>query len=824
VRSRKILVVVGVVAGLLGLLLGLAAVGGFVWLRSGGRPQREGEARIPGLHGPVTVRWDRWGVPHVTAEVTKNGARGAELDLARALGWLHANDRMSQMELGRRAAAGRLSEVFGERTLEMDRHVRTLGLGELAERLAGSSRRGTRARLEAYAAGVNAWLDARGGDLPPELRLLGIDPEPWRPADSLGFALLLAHDLSFWFGRPEEARFQWLVAFGPEGLRDLTGEPEIHIPPAIAELAREIDATPRESVSPEPALGGSNNWALAGERTATGVPLVANDPHLPLRLPSTWYQVLLRSHDPQAHDGATEGGDLGEPPYEAAGVTLPGLPGVVIGRNRDLAWGFTHTMLDDHDLTFERLRDDGPGEGSGSGLQVLRREGPEPVWLPVEERVERIQVRGGEDVELRLRATDRGPLLPAEPERSLPARSLAWTPYRASDLVAGFLGLARARRVEEIPDALAFHVGPAQNLVAADRHGGLLYTVMGRVPVRRTGDGRLPSPGWNPDYGWDGLRPQATNPTVLDPADGLLVTANADHRPPGYPLPFVGDFDLPHRAERIRELLASRDGWRAEELSAVQTDVVSLYARRVVRILRQEEWAGPGAEERQPAEVLRRLTDWDGEMRGAEAALFEVLEREIGDAVFGDEAEAQGLRGLARRHRILRALEGGMERPWFDDVRTERIESRRETLTRALTAAWRAMRRIQGDDPSRWRWQAMQRLVLEHPLTELPLLGRWFGRGPFPTAGSAATPDAKGGRWRKDGTKATTYAPSLRWIVDLADPDGGLAVLPGGQSGHPADPHYDDQLGLYLNGRLRPVPWSDEAIEAATVSRLRLVP
>lgn len=829
-----------------GLALGavLVAGGGFLWLRSRGLPQRSGEARLVGLEAPVTVRWDRWGVPAVTG--------GGPGDLAAALGWLHANDRFTQMELGRRAAAGRLSELFGERTLELDRRFRTLRLASAAEDLAAATGGETRAQLEAYAAGVNAWLELHGKDLPPTLTLLGAEPEPWRPAHSLAFNLLMAHDLSFWQGRPEETRFLWLQAFGLEGLRDLVGDPALEVAPEILELARTLAAPPPEERGEEelpeeapptdvaevslafPGSGGlgsgegrlgSNNWAVAGGLTAGGLPIFANDPHLPLRLPGTWYQALLR----------VEGDGEGHSPFEVAGMTLPGLPGVVIGRNGDLAWGFTNTMLDDHDLYFERLSED--------GSEVLRLQGGEPTWVAVEERMETILVRGGGEEEIVLRSTDRGVLLPAEPavagRPGLPARSLRWTVHGAADVLSPFLALARARRVEELRGRLGEYLGPAQNLVVADRHGGLYFTVLGRVPERRRGDGRMPAPAWDPAWGWDGLRPRETNPTVLQPGgasgtdpgggDGLLVTANADVRPPGYPLELTADFDTPHREQRIRQLLLGDDGvadedaggngtgWTARGMGAVQTDVRSLYARQVMEALCSETWEGTAAQ------VMARLASWNGEMTGPTAALFALVERHLGEAIFGDEARAHRLPSLARRARLLRLLEGKMTLPWFDHVATEEREGRGDTLTGALESAWVEARRSWGEDPDRWSWPRVQSLSLAHPLGPLPVLGRWFDRGPFPRPGSATTVNAYGSRW--DGYEARVrYGPSMRWVVDLGRPDGGLAVLPAGQSGHPGDVHYDDQIPLYLAGELRPVPWSEEAVEAATVERLRLLP
>ncbi|MCB1033914.1 MAG: penicillin acylase family protein, partial [Acidobacteria bacterium] len=430
--------------GLSGLLILLFSTSALflAWreIRRSGMPQRTGSARFDGLREAVEVRFDEWGVPDIEAD--------SLLDAVAAQGWLHANDRMTQMELGRRSAAGRLAEVVGEVALPLDRASRTLRLRETAEKLLTWASPESRSALEAYASGVNAWIRSRGKDLPPGLRLLRIEPEPWTPADSLSFVLLMASDLSFWQGRPEEERFAWLRAFGEEKLRDLLGEEDLQISGDLLELAEKpqpqaasaaMARSPTRDASAPPLLG-SNGWVLGGSRTAGGVPLVANDPHLGLHLPSVWYQVLIRS-----------------PEYEAAGMSLPGLPGVVIGRSPDLAWAFTNTMLDDHDLYFEEL--------DARGLEVRRGDS----FVPLEVREEEIAVRGGDPVPLTLYTTDRGPLLPADPQRGLPPRSLAWTMYLPSDPLSAFLALARARTLDEVPVAVAGYVAPAQNLMVGHR-------------------------------------------------------------------------------------------------------------------------------------------------------------------------------------------------------------------------------------------------------------------------------------------------------------------------------------------------------------------
>lgn len=805
-RRAKLLVVVPLAVVVLVLL---AAAGGFWWWSRGGRPQRTGEAAAP-VSAPVTVRWDARGVPYVEA--------ASEHDLAAALGWLHANDRITQMELGRRLAAGRISELVGAAAVEVDTESRRMRFRAGAERMWEDAGPESRRWLIHYARGVNAWLAAREGDLPPGLRLLGgpgFEPEPWTPVDSLSFVFLMGQDLSFWAGRPEEERFRWLAALGEERVRDLLGG-ELHVPEEILALA--AAAAPPE-LAGRGAVGGteggaapggdggspgSNNWAVAGERTASGAPLLANDPHLPLAVPGTWFMVHLRA-----------------PGFETAGFTLPGVPGIVIGRGRSVAWAFTNVMLDDHDLFFERV------ERRPDGREAVQRG---DRWLPVEIARETIAVHGGEPVEVEVRWTDRGPLLPADPERGLPHRSLAWTLYHGGDPLAAFLGLARADSLAEAMGGIGGYVGPAQNLVAAHRDGGIAWTVLGRVPDRRAGDGRLPAPGWAAEYGWDGLRPRSTSPAIVAPPEGTIVTANARVQPDDHPFPMTAEYDTPHRAERIRRRLAAELGWDVAATAALQLDVVSLYAREMlVHALAALPDELPPELATEAAAARDLLGAWDGTMASRDAAgrplpaaaLFAFFARSFERAAFADEEAAYGVDGLADRERLLWLLDGTMSEAWLDDVSTPRVETRGEVVAAALADAWRQASAALGADPAAWDYEDMHRLRLAHPLGRAPMLGRFFDRGPFPMPGSSTTVAAFGARWAGD-RQQVTYGPSMRWIVDLADPDSAVAVLPAGQSGHPFDPHYDDQIDAYRQGRTYPFPWTAEAIERQAVERLTL--
>ena len=787
----------------LGVLVLLAATGIVLYLRASGLPARDGEHALAGLEAAVTVRWDRWGVPHVDA--------ASDGDAVAALGYLHANDRLTQMELGRRAAFGRLAEVVGEAAVETDVYFRTLRLRSTAEAMWEAAGPDSRRLLEAYARGVNAWLAERGADLPTGLRLLRVEPEPWDPLDSLAFVLLMAEDLSFWQGRPEEERFRWLQAFGAVGVRELLDEPSLHVPAEILELAesagrpaepeaaaRRIDPDRRDFPTP-----GSNNWAVGAGRTAGGRAMVANDPHLGLVLPGVWYQVMIRS-----------------PEYEAAGMTLPGTPGVVLGRGPDVAWAFTNTMLDDHDVFFERLDE--------TGERYLR----DGAWHPLRLEQETIHIRGGGEHTVTLRATDLGPLLDADPEAGLPPRSLAWTLYEPGDPFRAMRDLSQAATVEEALAAIEGYVCPAQNLVAAFAGGELLYTVIGRVPQRRLGLqlssesgeappedglGRLPSPGWNSAYGWDGLRPRATNPTVVAPAEGRLVTANHDIRPPGYPLSLAAEFYTPHRARRIAELLDQRNDWDARGFGELQGDHLSLYARDLVAAI-------DGDYDGDAGRAWEALSRWDGAMAlEGPAALYAMLERRLRTAIFADEAAAVDLERFDDRAMLLRLLRGGMGPRWFDDVATPEEEGRREILARELAAAWREGRERWGGEVAGWDYGWLHSLTLRHRLDRVPVFGRWARRGPYPMIGSSTTVAAFGGRWEVDRQRVT-HGPSMRWIVDWSQSDRAFAALPGGQSGHPADRHYDDRLAPYLAGELQSAAWSEELIAAAAVSAMRLVP
>jgi len=761
------------------------------WLSRSGLPQRTGTARLAGLTAEVVVRFDAHGVPHVEAASTP--------DSIAALGWLHANDRMTQMELSRRAAAGRLAEILGAPLVPTDAFFHELGVPGAVRTQWEAAGAESRELLEAYARGVNAWLDARGDDLPPGLALLDVDPEPWEPTDSLGVVLLQAVGLSFLF-ESEVQRALALARMGDAAVRDFApGAEPLSVTDELRSWLREkeLGHGPPETARER---GGSNAFAVDATRTASGHVLVANDPHLELGLPAVWYQVQLRAPD-----------------YEAAGMTLPGLPLVVIGQNATLAWAITNSGLDNHDLFIEDVEDGAYRRGSD--------------LVEIETRTVEIAVRGGPPVELELESTDIGPCS-TNWFAGVPT-SLAWTAHEPQDAIATLLGLARATSLAGVRGAIADFVAPAQNLLVGHREEGLLRTVLGRRPLRAPAgprpapDGQVPTIGRVREHRWRGLRPQAEQPLVLDPPSGFLATANDDPRPPDWSRPFPAELDVPHRAERARAQLAARDDWTAGALLGLQSDTTSLYAREIL----SASLAACEPDLSPPARSARaRLSDWSGAhaTESAEAALYAFYEHALYEAIFRDELDRaelvpEGI-GYQERRRLLRAVTGDLELDWIDDVTTEARETRGDVVARALERAWLDCSDVLGD-PSGVRYGDLHRWTPRHPLAAIPIVGPWiYGVGSFEAPGSATCLNAFAAPPAASGRRDVVFGPSMRFVADVHEPDRSLACLPGGQSGHPFDPHYADQLEDFMAGRAHAVRWTADAIEAATVSRLTLVP
>ena len=738
----------GALAGVALLVVAIAFV---AWMALGSLPKISGEVRVPGLAAPVTIGRDSAGIVTITAR--------SELDADFALGFVHAQDRLFQMELMRRGGQGRLSELFGIRALKIDKQNRLLGIAQQAQAQYEAASPDLRAMLDAYAAGVNAYIKWHGFPLPPEFLLLGITPEPWRPTDSLLWGRQVAWDLS---GNAAEEILN-------ERLRDMVS-PDL-LPMLLHEEGKHAAVTGIETTR-----SASNNWAIGGARTASGAPMMANDPHLYLSTPAWWYMARLTTPD----------GTL-------VGATAPGLPFMVIGSNSHVAWGFTTTHGDTQDLFEEHLSADQPEHYDTPN-------GPAPFDV----RHEIIKVKDGADVAFDVRSTRHGPLISdIDPERYLHRRfALAWTGFMPDDHTPeAFLKMNRAKDAASFKEALRDFDSPLQNVVFADTDGNIGFVVAGRVPVRRNiaNESIFPAPGWIDDYDWTGTLDFDELPQIENPPRGLIVTANNDIRPLRY-LPFLGhSFDRPYRHDRIQTLLSEAPQATLEDMERIQVDDLSVPLLGFVKTHLPE--IAPAI----PLDISAAMAGWDGRMEPdrpepliATAWLYATAHRVFADDMGEEEFEDWWLWQVDTLKSVM------MQDRWCDDRGTPTAESCRDAVRTAFGEALDALRARYGPDWRQWSWGTAHSLRFRHPVFgRLPYVGDWVIRT-VPAPGDHFTVNHGGMAINDDGTAfADVHGPGMRLAVDMSHPDQPVFSLAGGQSGHPLSSHYSDLLLEWASGTYR---------------------
>jgi penicillin amidase len=754
-------------------------------------PRTRGRIRLPGLSGPVEIRRDRWGVPHLSASERH--------DLWFGEGFCHGQDRLWQLDLYRRMSSGRISEIAGPEGLEADRLMRTIGMRRTAEREEAELEPGLRSELDAYCAGVNAAVGSAAA-LPIEFQLLRIDFEPWRPADMLSATKLLTLGLSTNWER-ELLRAEMIRDLGPElaariDPRYPRGHPVI-VNPASAysgdglALAEQIDRV-RDALGLAVEAGGSNNWAVAAERTKSGRPLIAGDPHLPPSMPGITYQVGL---------------SLGE--RFARGASIPGMPGLFMGQNNDVAFTFTNAMADVMDLFVERLDDESyEFEGARRAIEFVD---------------EAITVKGRAEPErLRVRLTHHGPIvndvLGADKGEPL---SLRWT---ALDLPA--LSEANVRVIEptsgpELVELLSHHNAPVSNMVWADRHGSIGYKTVGRIPLRRSDCPDLPKPGWSGEHEWEGLVPYEEMPEAVDPECGYLITANNRIAPDEYPHHITSEYLDGYRARRIEELILARGEHDTESFEAMQTDHHSIPGVETVHRL-----ARLRPRDQRALAAIERLKSWDGRLDPATVpgTIYQAftlrLAREFARAAIRD-------RDLAERwlDRSVTGFTTHVTSPWrwhshllyLWEESDEELIGRPwdELVLDALRGALDDLEERYGPDPDGWRWGRVHRLDFPHPLgTANPLFARIFSRSL--EAGGGQETVSQIAHDPNDPFKAV-WAPCWRMVADPGAPERSRWQAFTGQSGHPGSSHYDDLQVDWLQGRTQPMageaPWRELTLE-----------
>jgi penicillin amidase len=745
-----------ILAGAL-ILVAIVGAGGFFWLRSS-LPLTDGAVELEGLGAEVSVTRDERGVPTIHAQ--------SSADAYFALGFVHAQDRLFQMDAMRRLGAGRLSEVLGADTLETDRLMRTLGLYRSAEDQVRAASPALKAALEAYAAGVNAFIAAPGGAWPPEFYLLNYRPEPWQPADSLVWGRLMALDLSNnWQAETSNRSMKRGV---PDYLFDLL------VTDPSPSRAQGDDGAPAWR---QPLSEASNSWVVGPLKSGSGKPLIANDPHLGLALPSTWYLARIEA-----------------PEMTLTGATAPGLPFVMIGTNGDVAWTFTTTHGDTQDLFEEKLVTGHPG-------QYETPEGPKPF----ETRQEKIGVKGASEVEITVRSTRHGPVVsdlggdPGTPDTVL---ALSWTALLPNDRTPeSILAINKARDAAALEVALVDFHAPEQNVVYADKDGITGFIAAGRVPERRAifEGSRLPAPGWSGEYDWLGTLPMSSLPQLRGDSGDFLVTANNDIRPLGY-RPFItADWPDDARAKRIRTLLGADGPQSIDRLKAIQLDTHSAPVLAFVR-----HWQEIAA--KADPELGTILSAWDGSMkRDSAAALIATIwidrtaRRLLADDMRGHFSDWW----FWQIDRLELVLADGRA---CDNVESPDKESCADILAEALADTRKDLGTAFGADPAKWHWGSSHRAPFKHPVySQIPLVRDWLAAD-LPTDGDFFSVNRGTALPPRQGvTLSHVHGPSLRFLMDFMAPDDALFALAGGQSGNPLSPHFADGLADWRDGRYRPI-------------------
>ncbi len=817
-------------------------------------PQVDGELSVVGLNSRVEIERDAYGIPQIYADTSN--------DLFFAQGYVQAQDRFYEMDFRRHLTAGRLAELVGEDAVETDKFVRTLGWRDVARQEMEELRPATRRYLEAYADGVNAYIeDKSAGELSLEYTLLSVTgpdyaPDPWTPVDSLAWLKALAWDLRSNMDDEIDRMLatQTLTAREVEELypaypyrlhdpivtgdirdgrfRPDSGSSTGHLarPTPMLDLSEDtIDAlrsVQRATDQMPDVLGstdglGSNSWVVSGDRTDTGAPMLANDPHLAPSMPGVWYQMGL--HCNEVNTGC---------PFDVSGFTFAGMPGVIIGHNDRIAWGLTTMYADVTDLYLEDVNDK-----AGTYRYKSRR-------LKLRTHTEEIRVAGeDEPVRITVRATRHGPLISDVDDETADAGRIAaaatvgeetdarsyevalrWTalqPGRTMDAVFGINEAANWRQFRRAAKHLDV---PSQNLVYADVDGNIAYQAPGRVPIRRLGDGRWPVQGWDPRYDWRRDVPFRKLPWVLNPDDGYIVTANQAVTDADYPYLLTSDSAYGYRSDRIEHLLDSDDKLSVDDMAELQQDTYNANAARIVPYLQDIKLTGNYYRSGQ-----RLMSGWNFTQpadSGA-AAYFNVVWRDLLSLTYHDQLpEEVWPDGGERWYVVVSRL---LDRPmsiWWDDVGTDEVrETRDDILRQAVLDARDDMTMMQARDSEEWSWGHIHNLTLENPTMGTSGIGfveRLFNRGPYEVSGGAGAVDATS--WDAAEGFDVTAAPSMRMVVDLSNFDESRWIQITGESGHAYNGNYADQTSMWVDGETVPWPYTSDAVHAASEHELVLTP
>jgi penicillin amidase len=829
-RTRRWLL--GGLSALVVLILVLGALGWTATRRS--MPVIQGELTLPGLHGSVDVFRDAYGVPNIYAS--------DEHDLFMAQGYIHAQDRFWQMDFWRHVGAGRLAEMFGASEVDTDKFLRTMGWERVSQQELDQIDPDTLTILQAYADGVNAYLaDHKGTSLSLEYGILKLlspsyQPAPWSPINTLTWAKAMAWDLGGNMdGEIERALLLKTLSADqvdqlyppypsdhPTIVKDY-GSAGVQTPAvqtaSVRQAAPALDKLSGQVRHLNALLGGglpgigSNNWVIGGQRTQTGQPLLANDPHLGIQLPSIWYQIGLHCRTVDASCR-----------YDAGGFSFAGAPGVIIGHNDHIAWGLTNVGPDVQDLFIEKINPDNPDQYELNGK-----------WQDMTLVHETIQVSGGQDVDLTVRYTRHGPIVSTTYGKlenftdnagiTLPepyALALQWTALQPTRVFAAVLEYDRATDWDSFRQALRDFAVPSQNFVFADTQGNIGYQMPGQVPIRADGDGWLPAPGWTTDYDWTGMIPFDQLPSAFNPADGYIATANNPVAGSDYPNFISRDWDYGYRAARIVQMIEAKPKLSAQDIQSIQGDNLDAGAAITLPYLLKLQFDDPLM-----TQALDSLKTWNQQdsLDSEPAATYNLFWHQLILSTFSDELPDGPLPDGSRAFAVFSQLMDSPDSTWWDDHTTDAVETRDDILRSAFTQAIDQGRSAMGTDLSRWEWGSLHTATFRNQSLGESGVGpieALFNRGPFAVNGGTSIVNATA--WKVDKGFEVTSLPSMRIINDLSNWDNTLWIQTSGQSGHAFNAHYIDQADLWRQIQYFPMAWSEAAVRAAAVDHLTLKP
>ncbi len=805
-----------IIAVLVVVLVVLVGAGAGYWFITKSLPQINGTLRVAGLVSRVEIVRDPMGVPHIYADNAD--------DLIVAEGYVQAQDRLWQMEFNRRIGSGTLSDVLGSATIKQDRFLRTIGLARAAKADLATLSDHDRQVLQAFANGVNAFVTSHQANLPVEFTLLGFKPAPWEPLDTLAWGKVMAMDLGGNY-EVELVRAGLVDKVGADKTRELfppypSNGPFI-IPPEMKEFKPQSlipnSTVPHVSIGTpnladlfqmQSMLGwhspdlGSNNWVIDGSKSTTGKPILANDPHLSIQMPSIWYELGL--HCAPRTDAC---------PYDVAGFTFPGVPGIVIGHNDRIAWGVTNVGPDVQDLYIEKVNPQNPNQYEFQGK-----------WQDMQVIDEPIKVKGAVSETLHVQVTRHGPIMTPVLSGVTQPVALQWTALKErSHLLQAVDSLDRARNWDDFRAALRLWDVPSQNFVYADVDGNIGYQMPGNVPIRAQGDGYVPVPGWTGEYEWTGYIPFDELPFVFNPATHFVATANNAVVPTTYKYLLSSDWSAPFRAQRITDLLRAKDKLSVADFAAIQGDVYSIPLVQLQKYL-----AEVTAEGFLQQRAMQHVKTWDGRLTTGNigGTTIEVTYQRIFANLFAGKmgkelfTSYQGM-DTASRRAVLSLLDQPTS-DWWDDPSTPKKETRDDIVKLSYAQATDWLGSQFGDAPEEWHWSRLHTATFAHPLGSVKPLDRLFNAGPITAPGGVFTVFATS--FKGTAPYAVNSVSSMRQILDLTNWDNALTINTTGQSGQPLGKHYADMVTMWRDVQYAPFIFSRAALDKTREGLLVLTP